>query len=44
LNLKVNENLLKKRKSTINDRSSIFLEKNLIDYEKLNQKKMDLEA
>jgi hypothetical protein len=44
LSLKVNENLIKKRKSTLNDRSSIFIEKNLIDYEKLYQKKMDLEA
>lgn len=32
LSLKVNENLIKKRKSTLNDRSSIFIEKNLIDY------------
>lgn len=42
--LKINENLLKKRKSTLNDRSSIYIEKNLIDYEKLFQKKIDLEA
>ena len=41
---KVNDSILKKRKSTINDRNSIFIEKNLIDFEKLSQKKMDLEA
>lgn len=44
MNLKVNENLLKKRTSTLNDRSSIILEKSLLEHDVLLQRKIDLEA
>jgi hypothetical protein len=42
INLKINESVLKKRNSTLNDRSSIILEKSLIEHGHLLQEKIDL--
>lgn len=43
LNFRVNESFYKKRTSNAKDRNSIFIEKNIIELQKLQQKKMDLE-
>lgn len=42
LAVKVGETFIKKRKNGISDRNSICIEKNLVDFEKLQQKKIDL--
>ena len=44
LGARVNETALKKRKSSINDRGSMFIEKKLVDYERMYQRKAEVEA
>jgi hypothetical protein len=44
LSMKVGENFAKNRKPILIDRQSIVYEKNLVDNQKLQQAKLDLEA
>lgn len=40
----MSEHFSQKRKTILSDRNSIFIEKNIADYDRISQKKMDLEA